>query len=161
MPEGPEVSASASVTPSVCVVCGSTSSLSLKAFKRTYTPPWVWIGLLFGIFPVAILMLIGNMTHRITVPFCQTCWEHYRKAELGSKLLALPCLVLLVLSPILGIAYESWSVGLGTLAAAVGIAIFMDRQMRSASPKCVKLSRNAIVLAIPGYGNADMSRAKP
>jgi len=158
VPEALQVAASA--IPPVCIVCGSSSGLSAKPFQKTYTPPWVWIGLLFGIFPVAILMLIGNKTHKLTLSFCQACWERCHKATLTSKLLALPLVVLLVLSPVLGIAYESWIVGLGTLAVAFGIAIYMGRWVSSASPKCVKLSRDAIVLAIPGHGNVDMTQSK-
>src|SRR5215469_11716328 len=46
VPEALQVAASA--IPPVCIVCGSSSGLSAKPFQKTYTPPWVWIGVLFG-----------------------------------------------------------------------------------------------------------------
>jgi hypothetical protein len=46
------------------------------------------------------------------------------------------------------------------MAMAIAIAIFIDRYTRSASPKCVLLNRESIVLAIPGHGEIDMALAK-
>jgi hypothetical protein len=158
MPEALQVSASA--IPPACVVCGTTGSLSARAFQKTYTPPWVYIGLLLGILPVAILMIIGNKTHKLTVSFCQACWDRYHKAQVTSRWMSLLCVVLLAASPVLGIATESWIVGLGLLAAAFGVIIYAGRQLTGVSPKCVKLSREAIVLAIPGHGEVDMARAQ-
>jgi hypothetical protein len=114
----------------------------------------------FGLFPAAILMLLANKRHRIKICFCFSCWSGYHKAKIISNLLALPCLVLFIGGPIFGLAYKSWFVALGCVAVAIAIAIFMDQYKRSASPKCVLLNRESIVLAIPKYGEIDLAQAK-
>jgi len=156
--ETPELSQC--VGPVACVKCGTTEGLSRQWFEKTYTPKWVYVGLLFGLFPAAILMLFANKRHRIKICFCSACWNRCHKAKIISNLLAVPCLVLFIVGPIFGLAYKSWFVALASMAMAIAIAIFIDRYTRSASPKCVLLNRESIVLAIPGHGEIDMALAK-
>jgi hypothetical protein len=119
----------------------------------------VYVGLLFGLFPAAILMLFANKRHRIKVCFCSACWNRYHKAQIMSYLLAVPCLVFFVAGPIFGLAYKSWFVALACMAIAVAIAFFIDRYARSALPKCTLLNRESMVLVIPGHGEIDMAQA--
>src|SRR5271169_6883228 len=128
-----------SVSPVACVKCGTTEGLTLQRFEKTYTPKWVYIGLLFGILPAAILMLFANKRHRINIYFCPACWSRYRKVKVISYLLAVLCLALVIVGPIFGLAYKSWFIALACLAAGIVIAVFMDRYTSSATPKCVLL----------------------
>jgi len=151
---------SQSVGPVACVKCGTAEHLSRQRFEKTYTPKWVYVGLLFGLFPAAILMLFANKKHRLKVCFCSACWNRYHKAMIISNLLAVPCLLLFIVGPIFGLVYRSWLIALSCVATAIVIAVSIDLYMRSASPKCALLSREKVVLAIPGYGDIDMAQSK-
>jgi hypothetical protein len=146
--------------PVACVKCGTAEHLSRQRFEKTYTPKWVYVGLLFGLFPAAILMLFANKKHRLKICFCSACWDRYHKAKIISYLLTVPCLLLFIMGPIFGLAYKSWIIALSCIATAIVIAVFIDLRTRSVSPKCVLLNRENIVLAIPGYGDIDMAQAK-
>jgi hypothetical protein len=122
------------VGPAACVKCGTAEGLSRLWFEKTYTPKWAYVGLLF-------------------------CWNGYHKAKIISNLMALPCLVLFIAGPIFWLAYKSLFVGLGCVAVAIAIAIFIDQYIKSASPKCVSLNRKSIVLAIPRHGEFDLAQA--
>jgi hypothetical protein len=158
MPEKPELSQS--VGPVACVKCGTPEGLFQRRFEKTYTPKWVYLGLLFGVLPAGILMVLTNKTHHTNVRFCSSCWNRYRKAKMVSYALAIPCLLLFVAGPVLGLAYKSWVIAVAGITMAIIIAAIMDRYTRSASPKCVLLSRKSIVLAIPGHGDVNISQAK-
>jgi hypothetical protein len=151
---------SQSIGPLACVKCGTTESLFRQRFEKTFTPQWVYLGLLFGVLPAGILMLLANKRHRTNVLFCSSCWNRYHRARIVSYSLAIPCLLFFLGGPALGLAYKSWFIALASVAIAIIIAAIMDRYTRSASPHCVLLNRKSIVLAIPGHGNVDISEAK-
>jgi len=145
--------------PPACVKCGSTSAISPKAYQKTYTPVWVYLGLLLGALPMVILMLIGNKTHKLSLSFCPSCWERYHKAQVASRWMLLVFLVMLFGSLFLGIATQSWTVGLGLFVLALVGIIWANRNLDSASPKCVKLGPKTFILDIPGHGNVEVAGA--
>ena len=146
--------------PAACIKCGATVGLSRYKYERTYTPRWLYIGLVFGLIPAALLMLIISRKHQIMVYFCAACRNRYRIATLVSYLLAIPCLLLLLLGPVFGLAHHSWYLGIGGVAMAIGIAVIIDRYSNSASPRPVLLNEKSIVFDIPRHGLADMANVK-
>ena len=154
MPEASEIPQA--VAERVCAKCGSTDSLSRQWFEKTYTPKWVYLGLLCGLLPGLLLFHLASKRYRIEAPFCAACWKRLYTAKIVSQLVALPCLVLFFVVPIFGIVYSSWLLGIGGLVMGAGIAVIMDLYQRAASPKCVLVTRERLVLEIPGWGRVDM-----
>jgi hypothetical protein len=56
-----------------CWICAGSEQIALKTKRYIYTPPWVYLGLLGGILPAAILASIFQKRTRLSVPICGQC----------------------------------------------------------------------------------------
>lgn len=58
---------------SPCLICGSEEGVRPWNKTFTYTPPWVWITLLAGVLPAAIVQLVVMKRQSVTLPRCGSC----------------------------------------------------------------------------------------
>jgi hypothetical protein len=63
--------------PEICAVCGANAT-TWKAKKFVWQPPWVWILLLAGVLPFAIVAIILTKRMRVRIPFCDEHRNHWR-----------------------------------------------------------------------------------
>ena len=56
-----------------CVNCGSREGLQSWFLRFSYTPPWVYLGLLLGLIPAAILAAIFTRKATLTFSRCGPC----------------------------------------------------------------------------------------
>lgn len=136
-----------------CAICASTDGTIVRSFTKTYTPWWVYLTIVIGLLPAAILALVVQTKHRLTAPFCSRCSTRQKLApfvSIGSLLLAV---IALFGGLIVGLATHSWVVGCFGVAIAVVTAVLAGRFDRSANPKYVKVDSKNVIVDDPTYGH--------
>jgi hypothetical protein len=68
--------------PGVCLVCGRDSEL-VKKKTFAWQPPWVWVTLLLGVLPFAIIALILTKRATVQAPLCKEHRFHWDGRILG------------------------------------------------------------------------------
>jgi hypothetical protein len=110
--------------PRPCVKTGVlTSDVLLKTASRT--PGWIWLLLLFGVWPYLIAAHFTRRSVKVAVPFCNEAWDRYmnqwkvaRNVMVGSAVLTILFLAIFRARP-----YWVGLVGLGCFLIALGMAI--------------------------------------
>jgi hypothetical protein len=76
--------------PARCVVCNTDEELVTKSYRLAYYPPIIYLGLVFGLFPVLILAMLLQRTTTIRASVCdehRPRWTTRLYIFLGSVLL--------------------------------------------------------------------------
>jgi hypothetical protein len=68
--------------PKVCLVCGRDGEL-VKKKTFAWQPPWVWVTLLLGVLPFAIIVLILTKRATMQAPLCKEHRFHWDGRILG------------------------------------------------------------------------------
>jgi len=68
--------------PKVCLVCGRDNEL-VKKKTFAWQPPWVWVALLLGVLPFAIIALILTKRATVQAPLCKEHRFHWDGRILG------------------------------------------------------------------------------
>ena len=76
-----------------CVNCGGAEGVQPWTMRFTYTPPWVYVGLLAGLLPAAILAAIFTRRGTLTFSRCAACKSRMFRLSLVSWLIGLGGLV--------------------------------------------------------------------
>ncbi len=67
--------------PGLCVRCGAPATVE-RAKTMSWNPPWVYILLLVGLLPFAIVAVILTKRRRVTLPFCSSHHNHWLSRSL-------------------------------------------------------------------------------
>lgn len=138
-----------------CVMCASSEATSMER-KFTYTPSWVYIGLLGGLIPLIILAVIGQKKATVWMPLCNRCLWRWRLGEAGLLLFALggifglPALFGTVAQAI-GRKQDAFVVGLliGFVVWLVGVVLLKLHVSRKMQVRCVLVENGEASLAFP------------
>lgn len=129
-----------------CAMCGSHDGVALKRYPRTYTPPWVYITLLFGLLPAAIISLIVSTRHELAVPFCRSCGRRHGLIPVVNAFTVLGVLFALIVGGVYAATIESWApFGASILLSGVMIAA-AARFVRNAQPEYLTFDANNVVI---------------
>ena len=156
-PPRPNAPVTNDLIPPVCARCGGSRDLEMKSFKKDYTPPIAYIGVLGGVLPLLILVLVLRKRHKMNGLFCPQCWNTFKLYPLFSALFAFLSLGVLIGGIILAIAFAKPGVIFFAFVAAVGFAIYGSYFSKKISPKFVKMNRERIFINIPNYGEVDFT----
>jgi hypothetical protein len=129
-----------------CAVCGSHHGVALKRYSRTYTPPWVYFTILFGVIPVAIISLVVSTKHLLAVPFCTRCGRRHDLMQVVILSAVIGVLSALIVGGAYAAGQEWWApFGAAILLAGVIIAA-AARFVRNAQPHYLKFDANNVVI---------------
>lgn len=146
------------VLPAVCIKCGINSGLSLRNFTKTYTPPLCYLGILMGIVPFLLLVLLLRKNHNLHGAFCDSCWNPFSNASAMSLLFGLGCIFTLIGAVVVGIMTESFFIGMIGFALGIGVAIWGGQYDKKISPKYKRVNSHEVVIEVPGAGEVDFTR---
>ncbi len=129
-----------------CAVCGARHGVTLKQYSRTYTPPWVYITLLAGLIPAAIISLVVSTRHELTVPFCVPCRRKHGLIPVANFFAVIGLLIVLVVGGVYAATMDTWApFGFSILLAGVIIAA-TARFVRNAQPQYLAFDANSVVI---------------
>lgn len=129
-----------------CVMCGARHGPALKRFSRTYTPPWVYLTLLFGVIPAVIIAEIVSTQHHLAVPFCDTCSRRHGQIPVVTFFAVIGVLVALAVGGAYAAEMDTWApFGASILLSGVIIAA-AARFVRNAQPKYLVFDANQVVI---------------
>jgi len=80
---------------STCLLCGAVGNVTPKDKQFIYTPPWVYLGLLGGLLPAAVLAIVFQRKVKVAVPLCGGCRFRWGGSEAAILLFAVFGLFLL------------------------------------------------------------------
>jgi hypothetical protein len=138
--------------PPVCSVCGAREGVNVRNFTRTYTPNWVWLFLPLGILPAAIIGLIVQVKHSLSLPICSRCFQRRSWAGAVSWLSIIVCIFLIFVAVGLGISLRSWLVFLVISGFIAAIAYLSGRYDRSVNPRYTQFTKDRVEIDVPGSG---------
>jgi hypothetical protein len=141
-----------------CIKCGSRSGVAMQNFKKTYTPPVAYLGILIGPIIFMILALVLRVKHQLNAPFCAPCWGGFKNVGTISILLNLACVFAFMFGVIVGTVSESS--GLTAFAIIVGIAFGIGAKVYESkvSPKYKKVNGKVVVIDAPTIGEVAFYR---
>jgi len=155
---GAGFSANGTMIPPVCVKCGGDKrDLSMRNFKKDYTPPIAYIGVFGGILPLLILILVLRKRHKVNALFCPECWDKFKHYSLYSNLFGFVCLGALIGGLVMAVIVQRPALGLFAFFVSIGVGIFGKYYENKISPKYVKTNRSQIYIKIPNYGEVDFT----
>lgn len=129
-----------------CAVCGARHGVALKRFPRTYTPPWVYLTLLVGLIPAAIISLVVSTRHELTVPFCAPCSRRHGLISVVNVFTIFGVIAAVMVGIGYAVNMESWApFGASILLAGVVIAA-AARYARNAQPEYLKFDADNVVI---------------
>jgi hypothetical protein len=138
--------------PVVCAVCARVDGLEATTIKKVVTRTWVWFLLPLGVLPAALVALVVQTKHTLSLRFCNSCKRRHQWATAVHWLSALSCIALLFVAVAVGLSMESWLAFLGTMFIAVLIAIASSRFETSVSPRFTVFSATCVEVEYPGHG---------
>jgi hypothetical protein len=129
-----------------CAVCGSRDRVTMTTYRKIYTPPWVYVLLLAGPIPCAIVSMIVRTVHNLTVPMCVTCGARRKNAGLVSGLSLVAAVVLLLGGIIVGAANGSLTAFLAGLMLAGVVAVWAGKYEKNSQPEYLTLDGSNVVI---------------
>lgn len=139
------------IMPMTCIMCGEHNT-SIQTFKKDYVPPVAYLGLLMGLLPAAILILVLKTAHRADVPFCAECWKSYNRGKMLSALSSIGLLFGLIFAIIIGVIAESFFVFFLLFGALSALYYWGYTYTNRVSPKVKKMDGKQIVIDSPIMG---------
>ena len=144
-----------------CAVCGSHHGVALKRYSRTYTPPWVYITILFGLIPAAIISLVVSTQHHLAVPFCRACSRRHGLIQVVNFLVILGVLVALGAGGVYGAVSESWAPFGGSILLSGVMIAAAARFVRNAQPEYLTFDANNVVIRDVVHGPVVLFARQP
>jgi len=107
--------------PACCVRCGQDSGNGVRVGTTLYAVPrWIWVGLLWGVFPVILLYYAARRPCDVEYWVCDECVARMRKRRCIALVLWAFFLAAVVVSVTSGL---SWYVGVAVLLLVVAAMI--------------------------------------
>lgn len=141
-----------------CCLCGAEGDVVVKSRRFTYTPSWVYLGLIGGIVPLFILALIGQKRGKLDIPSCAPCKLQWTLSEVLTNVFAI---LGLFACPALGAGIghaldapgqeDGLFIGMlvGLVGWIVGIVLLKLLWCRKSQARCVRIEGEEISLAFP------------
>ncbi len=145
--------------PPVCVKCGDSNDLSMRKFKKDYTPPAAYLGILVGPIPLLIILLIARKRHKLNGLFCTECWSKFKHYGTISAFSALGVLGLIFGSIFFTFAFNKPAISFFGIIGALALGIYSSYYQKKISPKFVNTNRQQVNISIPGYGECDFTNS--
>jgi hypothetical protein len=145
--------------PPVCVKCGDPNNVSMRKFKKDYTPPAAYLGILVGPIPLLIILLIARKRHKLNGLFCTECWSKFKNYGTISAFSALGVLGLIFGGIFFTFAFNKPLVSLFGVVTAIGLGIYSSYYLKKISPKFVNTNRQQVNISIPGYGECEFTNS--
>lgn len=139
-------------TPPVCSICGTNNDVAVRVFQRTHTPSWVWLFLVFGILPAAILALALQVKHNLRLPACAKCGQRNSWTGVVSWFSIIACVFLLFPAVALAVQFKSGLVFLGACGVIATIAYLAGPFERRANPRYTEFTKRRVEIDVPGQG---------
>jgi hypothetical protein len=141
-----------------CIKCGGREKIEAKSFKKDYTPPFCYLGLFIGVLPMAILVSIFRVRHKIEAPFCETCWKKFRMVSVYETLSTLGFFVGIVIGIIAGFATGSGLAFFAVFLITIGVIVWGQIYKKQNSPKYNKIDRKHVIIGTPNMGEIIFER---
>ena len=127
-------------------MCGVRHGVALKRYSRTYTPPWVYITILIGLIPAAIISLVVSTRHELTVPFCTRCRRKHGLMPVVNFFAVIGVLIALTVGGVYAATEDTWApFGFSILLSGVIIAA-TARFVRNAQPRYLTFNADRVVI---------------
>ncbi len=143
----------------VCTICASHDGIECVVKTYTHTPSWLYLFLLLGCIPGAILAFLVslsvNVQAKLPIPVCARCRRRWALVPVLYVLGALVCLILFpILFAFVGSLLDRSSGGgtgavLGFLAWAVGIFVAHRLWVQPVQVSCRSFDGRLIRLQVP------------
>ncbi|MCD4785664.1 MAG: zinc ribbon domain-containing protein [Candidatus Eremiobacteraeota bacterium] len=135
--------------PPECMVCAERQATNRIHQNLIYYPPWVYIGLLGGIIPLAILMYALKKEEVVNLHLCDECYGKYKTLTPMGCGVGFLCFLLFV-GIIWAFAVEQNAVGLLGILILIGIPIYyLIAHHMKYSISCTHMDDNSITIKIP------------
>ena len=141
-----------------CVKCSGRRDVYLQNFKKDYVPPVAYLGIIGGILPAVILVLVLKVTHHLTAPFCGECWTKFRKIRTVETLTNLGFFALFIGGMFAGFALESKFIFFFFFAVSIALVVWGQNYKKKNSPKFKKVDRRQVVIDDPTFGEVCFQR---
>jgi hypothetical protein len=141
-----------------CIKCGGDEKVSVKGFKKDYTPPFCYLGLFIGLLPMAILVSIFRVRHKIEAPFCEICWKRFRMVAVYETLSTLGFFVGVVFGIVAGFATGSIWAFFVVFLATIGVIVWGQIYKKQNSPIYKTINRKQIIIGTPNMGEIIFDR---
>lgn len=129
-----------------CAVCGARHGVAMKQYSRTYTPPWVYITLLAGVIPAAIISMVVSTRHELTVPFCTRCRRKHSLIPVANFFAVIGVLIALTVGGVYAATMDTWApFGFSILLSGIIIAA-TAHFVRNAQPQYLAFDANNVVI---------------
>lgn len=77
-----DIPVSGAVLPPICCKCGARDDLRARVASLVWVNPLAYLGLLGGLFPMMILVLVLQKRAHVTLPICGRCNERWSRGIL-------------------------------------------------------------------------------
>lgn len=144
--------------PLCCVKCAGRRGVEMQNFKKDYVPPVAYLGMLLGLLPTVILILILRVKHQLSAPFCGECWSKFRKVSIIENSTGIGFFVLLIIGGILTFSFNSGFPFFVCFAFSVGLLMWGQIYRKNHSPKFKKIDRKQVIIEDPTYGEVCFQR---
>jgi len=137
------------ILPSRCIKCNGTDDVRMKRKQFTWSPPWVYLGLLGGILPLLILALVLQKKATVTYGMCAT----HRRKKLIVVLISLSGLAFSIMLFVAAAVLESGIPVVFGILGLLGVLIYAAIAGPSLKPQ--KIDRG--IAEFKGCGNDFLS----
>jgi transcription elongation factor Elf1 len=141
-----------------CIKCGSRTGVTMQNFKKTYTPPVAYLGILIGPLIFLILALVLRVRHQLNAPFCASCWSGFKNLGAVSTLLNLACILVLMFGVAAGMMNQSFGLTVFSIILGVAFGIASKVYESKVAPKYKKVDGKVVVIDAPAVGEVAFYR---
>ena len=109
--------------PLFCVRCGEPTTVSVRKVC-SWHPPWLYLVLLFGVLPYAIVLAFARRKCSLVVPLCESHLLSYRRRRWVGIWIMLAGIPLAVVAGVVSPENAGWGWLVGIVTLFVGFAVF-------------------------------------
>jgi len=127
-------------------------------FKRTYIPPIAFLTIFLGFLGGLLILALVKVQHDITLPYCDSCWRNFKKANILEALSGFSFLLALIVGLILMLNLNSGWVFWIPPGLSVGAIAAAQMYKHAIHPRYKRINRKEAVVAAGVYGDIVFSK---
>lgn len=135
--------------PPQCMICAEQQATKSINQNYYYYPPWVYVGLLLGLIPLIILILIFQKQQRVNIQLCELCHSRWKMLPTFGCLVALVAFGILM-AMIFFFSENQTVLGFLMLILLIGMPIYyVIAHNNKYAITCINIDDRFITLNVP------------
>ena len=117
------------------------------------------ISLLLGPLIGVLILLVVRVQHDITLPYCESCWSGFKKANLYETTSLLSFFGAFIIGLVLLLNFDSVLALFVPVTASIALIVWAQRNKKRVQPRFKKVDRKQAVVSAGRYGDVVFSKA--